>query len=211
VYGAVLDKKRLRVMMTAVFGIFATVVPFLLAMYSTSSNAAPVYGRMENSTRIFAYSAVVRDYATSEAFCESLWMNVASVHSKAEDEAIIDLIGRRDEAWVGGHKCKSETSAADPHSSEWKWEDGSKYDYTTTGMYRIKDGMDNLRLATKLGSDAGNIVWTDKKASNALGVVCAAAKLADLKTAVPNIRRLGGPKNVALINGVTLPSICDAA
>jgi hypothetical protein len=41
-------------------------------------------------------------------------------------------------------------------------------------------------------------------------VVCAAAKLADLKTAVPNIRRLGGPKNMALISGTTLSSICDA-
>ena len=34
---------------------------------------------------------------------------------------------------------------------------------------------------------------------------------ADLKMAVPNIRRLGGPKNAALINGIPLPSICDAA
>jgi hypothetical protein len=33
---------------------------------------------------------------------------------------------------------------------------------------------------------------------------------ADLKMAVPNIRRLGGPKNAALINGIALPSICDA-
>jgi hypothetical protein len=54
-------------------------------------------------------------------------------------------------------------------------------------------------------------MWADMKASESLGVVCAAARLADLKTAVPNIQRLGGPKNVALINGVTLPSICDAA
>ena len=49
----------------------------------------------------------------------------------------------------------------------------------------------------------------NKGASNALGVICAAAKLTDLKTAVPNIRRIGGPKNVALINGIMLPSICD--
>jgi hypothetical protein len=197
-------------MMTAVFGIFATIVPFLLAMYSATSNSAPVYGRMENSTRIFAYSIVARDYATSAAFCESLWMDVASVHNKAEDEAIAQLLGSDAEAWVGGRKCKSETGD-DPRSSEWKWEDGSNYDYTTAGEYDIRNGMDQLRLATKFDSAADIIEWSDKQASSALGVVCAAAKLADLKTAVPNIRRLGGPKNVALINGITLPSICDVA
>jgi hypothetical protein len=118
VNGAVLDKKRVRVMMTAVFGIFAAIVPFLLAMYSAANDAALVYGRMDNSTRIFAYSAAVRDYATSAAFCESLWMDVASVHSQAEDEAIIQLIGPYEKAWIGGRECKSETGSGDPHSSE---------------------------------------------------------------------------------------------
>ena len=195
-------------MMTAVFGIFATIVPFLLAIYSVTNDAAPVYGRMDNSTRIFAYSGVKRDYATSAAFCESLWMEVASVHNKAEDDAIIQLIGPHDEAWIGGLKCKSEASG-DPLSSEWMWEDGSEYDYTTTALYDIKDGMNEPRLTTRFDSEiAGNIEWSDKQASSEFGVVCAAAKLADLKTAVPNIRRLGGPKNAALINGITLPSIC---
>jgi hypothetical protein len=212
VYGSVLDKKRLRVMMTAVFGIFATVVPFLLAIYSAASDAAPVYGRMENNTRIFAYSAVVRDYATSAAFCESIWMDVASVHSKAEDEAIIQLIGPYgDEVWIGGRKCTSETGSDAPHSSEWEWEDGSKYDYTTTGLYDIKNGMDEPRLVTKFDSGVENIEWSDKPASSGHGVICAAAKLADLNTAVPNIRRLGGPKNAALIYGVALPSVCDGS
>jgi hypothetical protein len=198
-------------MMTAVFGIFATVVPFLLALYSAASGDVPVYGRMDNSTRIFAHSAVGRDYAASAAFCESLWMDVASVHSKIEEEAIVQLIGTYAEAWVGGRKCKSETGPGDAHSSEWQWEDGSKYDYTTSGLYDIRDGMDQPRMAIKFDSVEGFIEWSDKGASNALGVVCAAAELANLKTAVPNIRRLGGPKNVALINGIMLPSICNAA
>jgi hypothetical protein len=140
VCGTVLDKKRLRVMMTAVFGIFSTIVPFMLATYSMASSAAPVYSRMDNSTRIFAHSAVERDYATSTAFCESLWMHIASVHSKAKNEAIVQLIGPYTEAWVGGIKCTSETGVSDPHSSGWNWEDGSMYDYTTTGFYDIKDG-----------------------------------------------------------------------
>jgi hypothetical protein len=72
--------------------------------------------------------------------------------------------------------------------------------------------MGEPRLTTKFDSEiAGNIEWSDKQASSGFGVVCAAAKLADLKTAVPSIRRLGGPKNAALINGITLPSICGVA
>jgi hypothetical protein len=71
--------------------------------------------------------------------------------------------------------------------------------------------MDQVRLMTQFDSETGSIVWTDKTASEGYGVVCAAAKLADLKTAVPNIRRLSGPKNVALLAGVALPSLCDAA
>jgi len=87
-YGAVLDKKRHRVIMSAVAGVFAKIVPFLLAIYSVSNNAAPFYWRLDNSTRIFAYPVVSRNYADSAAFCESLWKDVASVHIGTEGQNI---------------------------------------------------------------------------------------------------------------------------
>jgi len=106
-------------------------------MYSAASMAAPVYIMMDSSTLVFAYSVVTRNYVDSAAFCKSLWMGVASIHCKAEDEAIVQLLG-------------------------------------------------------------------------VTGVFSAANKLSDLKTAVPLIQRLGGPKNSAIVNGITLPPICKA-
>jgi hypothetical protein len=53
--GLVLDKKRLRTMIAGVFTVFATAVPFLLTLYSASSDAVPVYGQIANNSAIYAY------------------------------------------------------------------------------------------------------------------------------------------------------------
>jgi hypothetical protein len=53
--GLVLDKKRLRAMMAGVFTVFATVVPFLLTLYSSSNDAVAIYGQMTNSSAVYAY------------------------------------------------------------------------------------------------------------------------------------------------------------
>jgi len=159
----VLDKKRLRVVFTAVGGIFVTIVPVLLAMHNGVTRpyiAAPVYGRMDNSTRIFAFSIVGRNYDDSAAFSESLWMEVASVHSQAEDEAIVHLMDRKSKAWLGGRQCKAETSSDKPESSVWRWADGTPYDYYTTGKYDIRDGMDQYNLYTEWQSDISEIEWS---------------------------------------------------
>jgi hypothetical protein len=56
--GLVLDKKRLRTMIAGVFTAFATVVPFLLTLYSSSDDAVAIYGQMTNSSVIYAYRRV---------------------------------------------------------------------------------------------------------------------------------------------------------
>jgi hypothetical protein len=53
--GLVLDKKRLRTMMAGVFTVFATVVPFLLTLYSSNNDAVAIYGQMANSSVVYAY------------------------------------------------------------------------------------------------------------------------------------------------------------
>jgi hypothetical protein len=53
--GLVLDKKRLRTMMAGVFTVFATAVPFLLTLYSTSDDAVAIYGQITNNSTIYAY------------------------------------------------------------------------------------------------------------------------------------------------------------
>jgi hypothetical protein len=64
--GLVLDKKRLRTMMAGVFTIFATVVPFLLTLYSASNDAVAIYGQIANSTGIYAYRCA------SNFMCQSI-------------------------------------------------------------------------------------------------------------------------------------------
>jgi hypothetical protein len=56
--GVVLDKKRLRAMMAGILTIFATVVPFLLTLYSSSNDAVAIYGQMANDSAIYAYRCV---------------------------------------------------------------------------------------------------------------------------------------------------------
>jgi hypothetical protein len=119
--GAVLDKKRLRMMMTAVFGVFTTVVPYLLALHSAYNNGAPVFGCMDNSTTIYAYSATPATYRYGAALCESMWMEPVSVHSKAETMALMQLSGYKDDTymWLGATK----------KTGTWQWEDESAWDY----------------------------------------------------------------------------------
>jgi hypothetical protein len=53
--GLVLDKKRLRAIMAGVLTVFTTAVPYLLTLYSASSDAVAIYGQMANSSAIYAY------------------------------------------------------------------------------------------------------------------------------------------------------------
>jgi hypothetical protein len=119
--GAVLDKKRLRTIVTAVFGVFTTVVPYLLALHSAYNNAAPVFGRMDNSTTIYAYCATPATYRYGAALCESMWMEPASVHSEVESMALMQLSGYKDDIqiWLGATK----------KAHAWEWEDKSAWDY----------------------------------------------------------------------------------
>eukprot|EP01052_Picozoa_sp_SAG31_P029422 SAG31_NODE_2923_length_4906_cov_2.144581_5_plen_56_part_00 len=53
-------------MMAGVFTIFATVVPFLLTLYSASNDAVAIYGQIANSTGIYAYRCA------SNFICQSI-------------------------------------------------------------------------------------------------------------------------------------------
>jgi hypothetical protein len=53
--GVVLDKKKLRTLMAGVFTVCATVVPFLLTLYTANEEAVTIYGQMGNISTIYAY------------------------------------------------------------------------------------------------------------------------------------------------------------
>ena len=197
--GAVLDKNRLRNMMVAVGGIFddrarpagtctaqATTLRRRTAKWATARGSWP--------TRAFRAPPRVRSILP------------VSLDGRGFDPQR----GRtQDQAFIGARKCKEEEDN-DPYTSVWQYEDGSKFDYTTTGTFDPKDGIKEARIKIQWNGD--KIRWTDAKGSNNYGVVCSADLLSNLErsAAVPYIQRLGGPQNCAILNAFTLPSICKA-
>jgi hypothetical protein len=111
--GTVLDKRRLRLLFGTVFGVFATVVPVILAMSNDASGTVH-YGSLPGSPWIYAWNGNARDYEESNEFCEGLWMRMASVHSQEEHDAIIKL--------TGGLPSDLGATRMD---GKWRWDDGA--------------------------------------------------------------------------------------
>jgi hypothetical protein len=96
--GLVLDKKRLRTMMAGVFTVFTTVVPFLLTLYSASSEAVAIYGQIANDTAIYAYRHAHQNDQILHA--ELLWHCSAGSDGSPDHNgfAVVIAIGF---VWVG--------------------------------------------------------------------------------------------------------------
>eukprot|EP01051_Picozoa_sp_SAG22_P019102 SAG22_NODE_3420_length_1721_cov_1.151048_1_plen_306_part_10 len=125
--GNVLDKRRLGRIIGGVFGLFATVVPFLLTLQSSGdADLITVFGQMHNETRIYAYSPVLRTYSQSKAYCESLWMEMATVHDDATQAALYSMVNPDGQSTYLG--ATYSTNNGD-WSGEWEWNDGSAFDY----------------------------------------------------------------------------------
>ncbi|ROI68664.1 Ladderlectin [Anabarilius grahami] len=54
--------------------------------------------------------------------CQSLGANLASVHSKLENDFLLSLVASSTLSWVGAHDGEQE--------GQWLWSDGTAYDYT---------------------------------------------------------------------------------
>ena len=184
--GTVLDKKKLRTMLSIVFGVFATVVPFMLALYSAATADAAVYGRMTNSTKIYAYSPQQRTFPEAEKFCESLWMKPVSIHSTAEMYAVVQLVDTiQSEIFVGGVPA-CDNKDKEPKDFEYEWVDGSPWDFEPPWQEGEPNGAGPV--AFFYDPDGVGLNFKDKSSLSAqLPVVCAAG-------AIPTILHLGGPK-----------------
>jgi len=191
--GTVLDKKKLRTMLSIVFGVFATVVPFMLALYSAATADAAVYGRMTNSTKIYAYSPQQRTFPEAEKFCESLWMKPVSIHSTAEMYAVVQLVDTiQSEIFVGGVPA-CDNKDKEPKDFEYEWVDGSPWDFEPPWQEGEPNGAGPV--AFFYDPDGVGLNFKDKSSLFAqLPVVCAAPSLASIKGAIPTILHLGGPK-----------------
>ena len=70
-----------------------------------------------------ASSETPRTYAEATALCAELGATVASIHSKEENEAVKRLL--QSPSYLGGFKPWA--------GADWRWDDGSAYDYTPDG------------------------------------------------------------------------------
>ena len=126
--GSVLDKRRLGRMIGGVFGLFATVVPFLVTLRTSENDAlTTVFGQMHNDTTVYAYSPVPRTAEQSKAYCESLWMQMATVHNQATQDALFSMQNpAANPAYLG---ATYSTDNGD-WSGVYEWHDGSPFDYS---------------------------------------------------------------------------------
>jgi hypothetical protein len=130
-------------------------------------------------------SAKKRSYAESSAYCEALWMHVASVHSQAEHDAIGQLMGPTGQwAFLGAERLDDMT---------WRWHDGTPWDFEAWDVGEPSNTADAKSLVIKWQPGVG-VVWSDVQQAH--GVICEAASISAIRG---NIIRLGGPKNVAII------------
>lgn len=210
----VLDKKRIRNMMVGVFGIFSTVVPIIVAMFTTAMSGAPVYGMIANGTRVYAYTDKPMTYDQGVNFCESIWMVPVSIHSQAESDAIMELTGTQYglQFHVGASRC-ADTADRSPN---FLWDDGTPWDYTNPGNdivptgYRINSNRETFPRMVVLHE--GETIWQDAQGEH--GIICAASSLSMIKGDTPTIRRLGGPENTRYMQQVVaggvvqLPTQC---
>lgn len=195
----VLDKRRIRNMMVGVFGIFSTVVPFILAMFSTAMSGSTIYGMMANSTRVYAYTEKIMTYDQGVNFCESIWMVPVSIHSQAESDAMIELTGMRQgkQFHLGASRC-ADTASRSPN---FRWDDGTPWDFANPGNdivptgYRITSDAESKQRMVVVYD--GETVWMDTQGEH--GIICAAVSLSMIKGDIPTIRRLGGPQSTRYV------------
>jgi hypothetical protein len=196
----VLDKKSIRSLMIGIFGVFSTVVPVLIAIYATAETATPVYGMMVNSSRVYACFEKPMTFDEGVTFCESIWMEPVSIHSTAENDALFELTGAENgvQFYVGATRC-ADTADRSPN---YRWDDSSPWDFTNPGNdivptgYNMQAGYeDKYRMV--IVAENSQKVWMDAGQAPH-GIICAAPSLANVKggSAIPTIRRLGGPKNM---------------
>lgn len=173
--GTVLDKRRLRVVFSSVMGLFATVVPIVLSL-SPSASGKIIYGQLPGSTKVFAFNSQMRTYEDGVAFCHSLWMTPASIHSDEEFNAMLRLLeldgSRPQDVYLGAEFFID--GAHTPDGKPWSqakqisvWgADGSAPDTIPgpeiTGTWRWLDGTDFDYLYTDL-NDPDNYVRSDEE------------------------------------------------
>jgi hypothetical protein len=74
------------------------------------------------TTSPFVYISTVGSWATGRAACQALGGDLASIHSAAENAAVLAVIPQSASAWIGANDLASEGT--------FRWSDGTPWDYS---------------------------------------------------------------------------------
>ncbi|XP_059417233.1 ladderlectin-like isoform X1 [Carassius carassius] len=115
--------------------------------------------------RCFRFFSQSVNWVTAERNCQSLDANLASVHSKAENEFVQSLLPTSStRCWVGIHDGEQE--------GQWVWSDGTPYDYAYWCAGEPNNsGVENCGEVNI--NQISNRCWNDLPCLNQIGYVCA--------------------------------------
>ncbi|XP_039599137.1 lectin-like [Polypterus senegalus] len=123
-------------------------------------------GWVSYSGKCYQYFPIKKTWIDAELYCVSLGGNLASVHSRADNQFISSLIRSRDAtgptSWLGGSNCVQ--------TSSWLWTDGSKWDFASwnPGEPNNVGGIEHC-LHTNYKAQGG---WNDIICANQYLFVC---------------------------------------
>ncbi|XP_050958643.1 galactose-specific lectin nattectin-like isoform X2 [Labeo rohita] len=84
------------------------------------------YGWINFGVRCFKFFSSTVHWVTAEKNCQSLGANLASIHSKIEQEFLLSLLpSSSTRCWIGTHDGN--------HEGQWLWTDGTPYDFAYFG------------------------------------------------------------------------------
>ncbi|XP_051566428.1 ladderlectin-like [Myxocyprinus asiaticus] len=103
------------------------------------------------------------NWVTAEKNCLSLDANLASVHSKADNDFLLSLLSVSGRSWVGGSDGVQD--------GQWLWSDGTTFDYTNWCSIEPNNngGSENCLEINW----TGNHCWNDITCSASMGYICA--------------------------------------
>lgn len=135
-----------------------------------SSTTAAVWGGDGSSKCYFVNRGINSNLDTGKAWCEAHGGELASIHSSADNQAVIDIL-RGTSAWIGalGTECPDHRAVC-----TWTWEDGTEWTHPQD-LGIAHDGLNhnNFRLhetRIALHSDRRWHDWVHGQSSK--GVVC---------------------------------------
>merc|ERR1712023_225778 len=88
-----------------------------------SSSTAPVWAGDGSAKCYFVNRDIGDDIDAGRAWCESHGGELASIHSHADNDAVLEVL-KGTSAWIGalGTECPDQHNVC-----KWTWEDGSKW------------------------------------------------------------------------------------